>query len=90
MIARVAIRWRALSGGNIGGQPVFDLGNQVFQAQLAFFQPLQRQLIARPLVDQRLNGIVEIAMLAAKHLKLDTQDIVILHRQVGGRIHRFG
>ena len=47
MIARVAIRWRALSGGNIGGQPVFDLGNQVFQAQLAFFQPLQRQLIAR-------------------------------------------
>jgi len=90
MIARVAIRWQALSGGNIGGQPVFDLGNQVFQAQLAFFQPLQRQLIPGAFVDQRLNGVVQISMLAAKNLELDTQDIVILHRQIGGRIHRFG
>jgi hypothetical protein len=29
-------------------------------------------------------------MLAAENLKLDTQDIVILHRQIGGRIHKAG
>jgi len=52
----------AVSGDDIGGELVFQLGNLVFQQQFAPFQPLDLQLIDRAHQFQRIDGIIEIAM----------------------------
>ena len=43
------------SGDDIGRQPVFDLGDQILEAQFAFLKPLQGQLIPGAAFDQRMR-----------------------------------
>src|ERR1700679_3812488 len=54
-----------ISGYAVWNQPTFQAGDLVTQHQLALFQPLQVQLIRRPLVGQPRDNGVEVAMLAA-------------------------
>jgi hypothetical protein len=51
---------------DIRGQAVLDLGDLVFQAQFLLFQPPNGQLISGGPVNQRSDGFVQIAVLAAK------------------------
>ena len=55
-----------VSGGDVRRQAVFDLGDQVFEAQFSLFQPLQRQLVCRVPFGQRGDCFVQIAVFAAK------------------------
>lgn len=85
-----AMRAEDVSGDDIGGQAVFDLGNQILQPQFAFFQPLQGQLICRVPVRQGPDRLVQIAVFAAEHFKFHTQHIVVFHGKISRRIHRSG
>lgn len=76
-----------MSGDDVGRQPVLDQGNQIFQPQLALFQPLNGQLIRGGRGGKRADCLIQIAVLAAEHLKLHAQYFVRFHRQIAGRIH---
>jgi len=75
------------SGDDVGGQTVFDAGDQVFQHQFALFQALQGQLIARAFAVQRVDSFVQVAVFVTKDFQLDTQDFLAFHRNIRERIH---
>lgn len=78
-----------MSGDNVRGKPVFDDGDYIFEAELAFLQPLQGQLIPNATVPQCPDRIIQIAMLAPENFKFHTQYLVGLHGKVCGGIHLF-
>jgi len=63
------------SGRNIGKKTVLDTGDQVFQLQLAFFQPRQLQQIAMRRIGNCRDRGIEIAMFLAKLGELRLQDL---------------
>ena len=59
------VRAQGLSGVEIGDKPAFDLSNAVFEAQLAFFQPLQLQLVRVRRQGEMGYDVVQIPVLQA-------------------------
>lgn len=51
------------SSDDIGQQRVLELGDEVFERELAFLQPLQVQIVRGHLWRKSVDGFVEIAML---------------------------
>lgn len=71
---------------NVGDQLILDLRDQIFQRQLALFQALDRELIGRAAaILHRLNGVIQIAVLAAQNLELHAQDFFAVH--LAGYVH---
>jgi hypothetical protein len=62
-------------GGNIRFQQYFDLRDSILDQQLAFFQPLQHQLITRGRFEQTLDGGIEVAVFDLQFLKLGVQGV---------------
>lgn len=85
--ANLLPRWPSASGDDVGQQSILDQSDPVLQQQLFLLQPLQGNLIARADGLQGADRVVKVAMLTAEHLKLDSQYVVGLHRDVGGRVH---
>lgn len=78
----------AASSDDVRDQTVFQPRELIFQRQLLFFQPLQRQGVAARQGAEGDNGLVELTVLAAQHLQLDAQDLIIT--QLSGGIHLGG
>ena len=60
----------ALSGDNVGNELAFQLDNLVLQPELALLQALQLELVERSLLDQTVDHVIEVAMLALQRLQL--------------------
>ena len=73
------------SGDNIGGDPVFEAGNLVFEGKLLPLEPLQRQHIRYPTIMERMNGIIQIAVFLLQNSQFHAQNFFLLH--FGGGIH---
>ena len=79
------------SGDDIGNQLAFEPNYLVLQAELALLQPLELQLVERRLLDQAVDHLVEVAVLAFQRLQpgLDRfgvqrdGSVVVAHRRPG-------
>src|SRR5262245_7800224 len=59
-----------VSGDDIGNQLAFQLVDLVLEAELALLQPLQLELVERRLLEQTVDHLVEVAVLAFQGFKL--------------------
>src|SRR6266513_291138 len=70
------------SSDDIRQQFAFDLGDLVLQHQLAFFEPLQLQLVERAAFDDARDHVIEIAMLGSQSGEFRLQGFdVEIHRK---------
>ena len=71
-----------------GSKPVFDALNIVLEAELAFLQSLQLQLIEGGLLGQAMDDVVEVAVLASQLFQALTKlvGIGIVHGRRGGLV----
>src|SRR5580692_5515857 len=59
-----------LSGDDVGDELAFELCNLVLEPELALFQALKLQLVERGALDQAIDHLVEVAVLALQGLQL--------------------
>src|SRR4029450_4501866 len=67
-----------VSGDDIGNQLAFQLEDLVLETELALLQPLQLELVERRLLDQAVDHLVEVAVLALQGLKLGLDGLGVL------------
>src|SRR5262245_19006249 len=77
--ARLAVDLAILvSGDDIGNQLAFQPEDLVLEAELALLEPLQLELVERRLLDQAVDHLVEVAVLASQGLKLGLEGLGVL------------
>src|SRR6266508_1413635 len=67
-----------VSGDDIGNQLAFQLEDLVLEAKLALLQALQLELVERRLLEQTVDHLVEVAVLALQGLKLGLDGLGVL------------
>src|SRR5215216_4571385 len=67
-----------LSGDDIGNQLAFQPEDLVLEAKLALLQALQLELVERRLLDQAVDHLVEVAVLALQGLQLGLDGLGVL------------
>src|SRR5215210_1527879 len=79
-----------LSGDDVGGELVLEVGDAVLEDELALLQSLDLELVAGDHPQQRLDGAVEVAVLflQAGELGLELNDFLIaqLRRHPGSAV----
>src|SRR5690242_5306788 len=72
----LAIRAR-ISGDDVGDELAFQLQNLVLEPELALSQALQLELVERRFLDQAVDHLVEVAMLAFQRCQLGLDRVYI-------------
>src|SRR4029453_19408865 len=67
-----------VSGDDIGNQLAFQLEDLVLEAELALLQALQLELVERRLLEQAVDHLVEVAVLALQGRKLGLDGLGVL------------